>query len=181
MNKGIALAATVLLSAATALAAPVYRWVDSGGTVHYSDDAPASAEAVILEWSDGEYLEWADPVGAGSLARAQLARSAQAVRATAVYPVLKVASPAPHETVWADNGRIEIVALTSPPLHRNQAFVYKLDGVVRAGPTHRYSVTLGKVFRGSHTVSVAVVDDAGQVVQSSAPVTVYVKHHTILN
>lgn len=103
------------------------------------------------------------------------------VQAELIYPVLKISAPAPHQTIWADDGRLEIVVAIDPPLRKDHAFVYELDGERRAGPTKQSSVTVDKVFRGAHTVSATVVDGTGHGVQSSAPVTVFVKHHTIIN
>lgn len=175
MNKGIALAATLLLFVATPLAAQIYRWVEPSGAVHYSDSPPASAEVEILDLPDLSVRN------SPSRVEPELVRPALLDALIEGYPVLKIAAPAPQETVWADNGRLEIKVATDPPLRREHAFVYQLDGERRAGPTNRYSVTLDQVFRGAHTVRVTVVNGMGDVVQSSPPVTVYVKHHTIIN
>ncbi|HET9680217.1 MAG TPA: DUF4124 domain-containing protein [Gammaproteobacteria bacterium] len=175
MNKTIVLSLLALALLATPLAAQVYRWVDENGKVHYTDSPPPSEDAKEAKLPD---LPVVQSPPAPTIIRPD---KPEPEPAGPVYPVLKIVSPAPEETVWADDGLLEITVIADPTLRKNHAFVYRLDGNIRFGPTHQYSVTLNEVYRGAHTVSVDVVNSLGEVIQASEPVTVYVKHHTILN
>lgn len=157
------------------VAAQVYRWVDENGKVHYSDTPPPSEDASKAELPDLPVVQ--SPPAPTII----MPNKPQPQPAGPVYPALKVVSPAPEETVWANDGLLKITVIADPPLQQQHAFVYRLDGEIRQGPTAQYSVTLTEVFRGEHTVTVDVVNAAGDVIQSSAPVIVYVRHHSILN
>lgn len=164
-----------LLLLVTPLTAQVHRWMDENGEIHYSDTPPPSEKTKTPDLPELPVVK--SPPAPTIIAPDEPEPEA----AGPIYPVLKVVSPTQEETVWADDGLLEITVIADPALRRDHAFVYKLDGKTRFGPTQQYSVTLEEVFRGAHTVSVTVVDSMGEPIQSSEPVTVYVKHHSILN
>lgn len=170
---GFALAA----SAASAGAAEVYRHVDADGVVHYSDQPPTKgAKPVVLP-----PIQVVVPVGRSAAGSSPATEAAGRPDLTAAAPLsVSIMSPTPDETFRGDDRQLPVSVRMDRPLPDGYGLLYLLDGAPQNGePTRALNYTLQGVERGEHTVVVAAVDDSGQEVVRTAPVTVHMKPPTV--
>lgn len=166
--------AAVLLSA-PALAADVYRWVDSDGEVHYSDQWRPGAEKVRIQ----ESATFSAPKPARSTGDG--AQAADRPAQAGGYQSLEVASPAQEEVLWNTAGQLRVSVQVNPALQPGHGLRLFLDGTPRDLPAGSTSVELTDVFRGVHTLKAEVVDAAGKVLITSPPTTFVVRQTSIAN
>ena len=206
MYKGFALATTLaLLVAVPAGAQEIYRWVDADGVVHYSDQPPAETataegdvERVALDVPPGisdptraarasapnsNIGGSADPTDPNLLLAQQQAASVGAApvgRAARVeYTAASIARPAADETLWNIATQLRVNVSVTPGLGPGDQVQLILDGQPAGEPEASLSRILTPVYRGTHTLRAAVVDDSGNTVFRGEPITFYVQQTTI--
>jgi hypothetical protein len=86
-----------------------------------------------------------------------------------------VVTPARDETFRGGERTVPVAVVVTPPLAEGQRLIYLLDGVPQTAPTPDTSFALTNVDRGSHTVSVTLVDRAGNPLANSSGVTFHMK------
>lgn len=165
-----------LLLSAPALAADVYRWVDSDGEVHYSDQWRPGAEKVRIQ----ESATFSAPKPARS-AGPDGAQATDRRAQSGGYQSLEIASPAQEEVLWNTAGQLRVSVQANPALQPGHSLRVFLDGTPRDLPAGSTSVELTDVFRGVHTLKAEVVDQAGKVRITSPPTTFVVRQTSIAN
>jgi hypothetical protein len=104
-----------------------------------------------------------------------------------LYQALEILSPANGSTIHSNTGSFKVTVRSWPPLSvgAQHRFKLKFDGQVLP---HAYSSTTiqvtpadwsGAARSGPHTLQLAVVDAAGQVLMESTPVTFYAHRATV--
>lgn len=151
--------------------AGVYKWIDDDGTVHYSDTPQPGSEEVHVP-PPQTYSPSPLPV---------FTPTPETRDAPAQYSRLEMTAPAHDASIWENTGSIAIGFAMEPPLksgrgHRLEVLV---DGQVRATATGA-DVIVENVERGSHSLQGRIVNAAGEVLISSAPVTVHVHRQSVL-
>ena len=166
-----------LLLLATALSADTWRWVDENGVVNFSDQPRPGAERVELqglstfsppEWTsrenepegsaepDAEGLEW--------------------------YSRLAILSPVNEETIWNNQGNLDVALAVEPRMRSGDRINLYLDGEPVSGlPPNATRFTINRVFRGGHTLRATVVDQNGAELFSSDTQQFYVRQTSLLN
>lgn len=149
--------------------AEVYRWVDSNGTVIYSDQPHTGAETIELDTSPS-YSPVAIPEQATPIEEV----------AAPSYKI-SIVSPVNDEAVRNNAGIVNINASVNPQLesNRNDLFTVKLDGQVLGEPSSSPNFVLTNIERGTHTVQVAIVDTNGKQLTSSEVITFHLKRHSV--
>lgn len=166
------LLATLLLIFAAQASAEVYRWVDKNGVVHYTDKPPAPdakpAELPKLQaMPEGKTI----PLGRASSGAEQTP--------AVPPPKLKIVSPTADQTIRTTTESVTVTVSVNPGLQSNQGLIYFYDGSpVSLEPTRAQSLVMNQVYRGTHTVAVAVMQ-AGKEVTRSEAVTFYMKPPTV--
>ena len=145
----IALAA---LAAFAGHAAVVYKWKDSAGVVHYSDQPVPGAEKITTSSSTGT---GAPAARATALPHAPDAKKAEPRLG---YTELSIASPAPDQTFFGD----EIIAVSlalNPGLKPDQTITWHLNGkpLDDQGPTTT-QFSLAHLDRGTYTLAATITD-----------------------
>jgi len=97
------------------------------------------------------------------------------------YQFLEVLQPAQDESLRDNAGNVTIVASVQPELRRGDALQLVMDGALSAAEAEGASIFLGNVDRGTHTISLRIVDRAGNVLIQSDPVTFHLLRHSILH
>lgn len=144
----------------------VYKWVDDQGVVHYTDKPPADGAQPTRLPPLQTYKGGTNP----NLSKFEKP-GAKATTQNAAQ--LDIVTPA-HDETFRDR-TVPVAVMVTPQLRAGQKLVYLLDGVPASAPTTQTSYALTEVDRGTHTVSVTVVDEAGNQLGSSPGVTVHVK------
>ncbi len=157
-----------------AVAAPTYEWVDEHGHRVYSDRPVPGAHVVPVSPA----ASGAQPAGPGTATEGMQA----AEGAAPAFMGMRVVSPADQETIHDNTGRVDVVLALEPPPGADASVrirVY-LDDEPLPDIYTTTSLTLSGVPRGAHTLRAELVDDRGRVLVSSAPVTFYLWHASLL-
>ena len=165
----------LILAAAGAGAAEMWRWVDDRGVVHYSDRPVPGAEKVTISGAQ-TFSAPALPAdeGAGD-------EGGQADEGN-VYRQFAIVQPAQDETLWNIEGRLAVQIAVDPVIKGRHSLQVFLDGQrVEDVPPDATAFTLGNVFRGEHTLTASIVDEAGRQLVSSAPVKFFVQQTSLSN
>ncbi|MCP5184210.1 MAG: DUF4124 domain-containing protein [Pseudomonadales bacterium] len=159
----------------------VYRVVDARGNVVFTDVPPADktqaerAEVTLTPTNtyqtaggkraeDGRELWIVDEDG-----------TAQAP-AFVPYTTLAITSPATDTALRENTGSVSVSVDIQPALKPEHRLRLSLDGTPAALSTSAAFV-LENVDRGSHSIQVEVVNDAGESLQQSAPVTFHLQRY----
>ncbi len=156
--------------AAGSLSAEIYRTQDAEGNIIFTDTPVEKAEKVELPDVTTFKSQPYQKITPGKKAPADPAKT---------YKVTLV-SPADKETVRDNNGNIPIEVEVSPALkreHGHQLLVWLDDQKPVRFTTSRYQ--LSNIDRGTHTVSVKVVDGRGKTLSATLTHEVYVKRHSV--
>jgi hypothetical protein len=163
-----------LLTAFTVQAAVIYRWVDTDGVVHYSDQASPGAEKIVTATSSS-------PGAPG--ARNTTAPTAQAPQRSAGglnYAEFSITSPAPEQTFFGD----DVVAVhlnLNPTLRPNQSITWHLNGKQLDFPPNAVSFALPHLDRGTYALAATITDQQTSESETSSSVTFFVRQPSALS
>jgi hypothetical protein len=180
-SLALIMGAALAVSAATALAATTYRWVDRNGVVHYSDRPQPGA--VAIETRPAQTFEaqpqHASPTsGAGN---AQAASTPDQQAPPAAYESLEIFRPAAEETIQ-NSSEVSVRLRLEPVLNPAHSIWLYLDGKRVDGlPTSGSEFTITNVVRGTHSLTAVVADGQGNQIIRSPAVTFHVRQASILN
>ncbi len=173
----------VLVAAGPALA-DAYRWVDENGVVHYSDRPVEGAERIDLVTQPRSSVP---PPVVDSNETPEVVAAAPAVSPPPPaepeptrYQRLDIVRPQQGETLWNIGSTLSVSLRLSPELQPGHRLQLTYDGQVRDdAPTESLDFQLSDVFRGEHTMQVAVVDADGNVQIESSLKRFYVQQNII--
>jgi len=154
--------------------AAVYKWVDEQGNVIYSDQPRPGAEQLKVPPVPTYSAPPLPPRSSG----------AGAPKAEApAYTHVSIVQPSHDSTVRNNAGVVVISALLEPPLRTDlgHKIVLSMDGTPIGEPGPSTAIQLSNVDRGTHTLQVSVVDDAGKVLVTSDPSTFHMRRVSILH
>ena len=152
----------------------VYKWVDKDGVVHYSSQPPTKDATPVklppLQTYKGGTkpgLSKFDKPGAKGAAAAE-------------GPVsIEIVTPSSDETFRGGERVVPVAVVVTPQIGPGQKLIYVLDGTPASPPTSDTSYALTDVDRGTHSVSVTLVGEAGEEIAASGGVTFHVKPPTV--
>lgn len=176
-----AVVATALLTALCCAAAgeerTIYRSVDANGNPVFTDMPPRqgeSAEEIKITVTSGNSYS-------ASNARTPYTgntTSAEAPTNSTLYS-LDIISPANDETIRDNAGSVTISAATTPALRRGHSLRLVMDGTLTDLPADGTVFDLSNVDRGTHSIAIAVVDRAGNVLSQGEPSTFHLQRVSI--
>jgi Domain of unknown function (DUF4124) len=163
-----------LLAAFAVQAAVVYKWVDSDGVVHYSDQASPGAEKIFTSSpSSGSASSAAHPAGGP----AQVSNAAAA--GGLGYSDFSIASPVNDQTFFGDDV-IAVHLSLAPALKLNQRITWHLNGKQLDYPPDALSFSLPRLDRGTYALAATITDQNSGDSQSSNSVTFFVRQPSAL-
>jgi len=176
----------VALLLALPASAELYRWVDAQGNVHYSDTPQAGAEQVELKRTNViKSQRSATSRRSGSSRAADSADSADSEDGTAEpfegYQSAIITSPTVDQTLWNIGGQLTVSVSTEPGLQPDHGLVIYLDGKAINDPVASTSLTIGDVYRGTHSVRAAIMSADGKVLINGPTTTFHVRQSSIAN
>jgi hypothetical protein len=147
----------------------VYKWVDKDGVVHYSSQPPTKDAAPAKLPPIHTYKGGSNP-NLGKFATPAAKGNASA------GSQIEVVTPASDETFRGGERVVPVAVLVTPQLAEGQKLIYLLDGTPASPPTSDTSFALTEVDRGTHTVTVTMVDaGTGETLATSPGVTFHMK------
>ena len=157
------------LAAFAGQAAVVYKWTDSDGVIHFSDQPVPGAEKI----STGG-INTAAPVPAGANAPAT-DTDTEKKTGPLDYAEFSVTSPSPNQTFFNDQVISANLAL-SPSLKAGQIVTWRLNGTeVADQESTATAITLPHLDRGTYAIAATVTDPTTGQSRNSDSVTFYVQ------
>ncbi len=163
------------LAAFAGQAAVIYKWTDSGGLVHYSDQPVPGAEKIFTASS---------PAGASSASHAIAQPQGPGVQKPAEpglgYSILAVTAPSPDQTFFGDEV-IGVALAIEPGLKPNHFITWHLNGkqLDDHGPTTT-QFALQSLDRGAYAIAATVTDQQTGESQSTGSVNFFVRQPSAL-
>ncbi len=173
MNKvAFTLLAAWLLSWTSGVQAAVYKSVDAQGNVVYTDEPTGNGKPVDLPPLSTIPPPKYTPASP---------QEKSATPATAGYTQLRITSPGADATLRDNTGDVPVSAAIEPALNvaAGHRFQYYLDGQTQGESTTAARIVITNVDRGTHNVSVAVVDGEGKEVMRSTAVPFHLHRQSI--
>jgi hypothetical protein len=142
--------------------AEVFMYVDAQGNRVFTDQ-PKSGNAKRVP------LTKSNRIAANSTSAAPLlAQSSPEVQALFHYEVLRILIPEPDATIRSNTGEVIVSATNEPALQPGHRYRLLLDGQPTAEPGLSPVFPLSNIDRGSHTLSVEILDEQGRIVERTA-------------
>jgi hypothetical protein len=166
------------LAAFAGQAAVVYKWTDSDGIVHYSDQPVPGAEKIFTASSPTP--------GGGSASSARPASPAGSPPKKTVAPGLNynqfsITSPLPDQTFFGDDV-ISVHLALDPALKPDQTITWHLNGkqVEDLGPTAT-QFALPHLDRGTYAIAATITDQTTGQSSSTDSVSFFVRQPSALS
>ncbi|MHC8398486.1 DUF4124 domain-containing protein [Pseudomonas sp. MDT1-17] len=142
--------------------AEVFTYVDAQGNRVYTDQPGAgNAKRVPMATSNRMY---ANPTGAAPMTAAKKNEAKPLFH----YDMLRVLVPEPDATVRSNAGEIIVSVTSEPGLQRGHRYRLLLDGQPTAEPGPSPVFALSNIDRGSHNLSVEILDEQSRIVERTA-------------
>lgn len=142
---------------AASLQAGVYTYIDADGNRVYTDQPP-SGQAKRIE------MQPSNRMSATQVTPTQ-PPVYPTTRAEPGYDVLRILVPEPDATIRDPAGNLIVTATSEPSLHPGHNFRLIMDGQAVAEPSRSPVFPLENIDRGTHQVSVEILDGQGRIVE----------------
>ncbi len=165
------LALTALLLLTPALAgAEVYRWVDSEGVTHYSDEPRIGAERI--DPGEPSVIPMAPDMPRAASGRDPAEGGA--------YRRFAIVRPEPDATLRGHPGDVNVALALEPGLRGGHSLTLLLDGEpAPRQPGDSLQVVLPSMPRGTHTLQARIENQDGRVVAETDRVTFYMHRPSV--
>ncbi|MHC8322842.1 DUF4124 domain-containing protein [Pseudomonas sp. GB2N2] len=142
--------------------AQVFTYVDAQGNRVFTDQ-PGSVKAKRVPLATSNRMS-ANPTGAAPVIAEEKTETKPLFR----YDMLRVLVPEPDATIRSSAGEL-IVSITSEPgLQRGHRYRLLLDGQPTAEPGPSPVFALSNIDRGSHNLSIEILDEQSRIVERTA-------------
>ncbi|WP_018277397.1 DUF4124 domain-containing protein [Teredinibacter turnerae] len=170
---------TASLITVAASAQTIYKSVDQYGNVTYSDEPPANATAEKLELKP---LNTTPAITPAPTPNPPLVSPSPSPEPEATSPPkqasgygLRLVTPKSEQRFGPAEKTLTVVMLTQRKLEPGLRFQVYIDGKVReTTDSNNVSIALSKALQGRRSVSAAVVDGAGNVIERTEERTIFV-------
>ncbi|MHC8289454.1 DUF4124 domain-containing protein [Pseudomonas sp. XS1P51] len=142
--------------------AEVFTYVDAQGNRVFTDQ-PGSGNAKRVPMGTSNRMS-ANPTGATPMAAAKETEAKPLFH----YDMLRVLVPEPDATIHSSGGELIVSVTSEPGLQRGHRYRLLLDGRPTAEPGPSPVFALSNIDRGSHNLSVEILDEQGRTVERTA-------------
>jgi len=155
-----ALFSLLLLLSVPALA-QIYKYTDDNGNTVFTNQPPEGVAADEVELPPANTVNIRTPEPPPPLASDQQGERQQP------YQTLAIGGIPDDEALRANNGTFVVTAQLDPRLQPGHRIRFLLDGIPQAPASTATALQLNNVDRGTHVLTVEVLDSSGQVIQSA--------------
>ncbi len=174
----IGLAAAVFLFSG-APAATVYKWTDSNGVVHYSDQAVPGAERIITQGGASTSHSAPPPAASSKAVRSRPGKS-EPTSSPLDYSEFEIDSPQPDQTF--SETLVSVRVRLEPALKPGHLISLYLNGkLVENQSPQSTQFTLSNLARGAYTLAATVMDASSGESKSTSPVNFNVRQPSLLS
>ena len=143
--------------------AEVFTYIDAQGNRVFTDQ-PGTGNAKRVPLATGNRMP-ANPTGAPVV---NATRQSAAAKPMFRYNMLRLLIPEPDATIRSNAGELIVSATSEPALQRGHRYRLLLDGKPIADPGPSPVFALKDINRGSHHLSVEILDEQGRTVERTA-------------
>jgi hypothetical protein len=158
IRAGLAL---ILVLMSTPASAEVFTYIDAQGNRVYTDQPRANAKRVPIATSNRM------AVPANTAAPITTAKKS-AEPAPFHYDMLRILIPEPDATLRSSAGELIVSVTSEPGLQSGHRYRLLLDGKATGEPGVSPVFALSNIDRGSHSLSIEILDAAGRTVERTA-------------
>ena len=171
MNK-LVLTVVLMLMFFTSYA-QIYKWTDSQGVIHFSDTPHEGAEKVKIP--DGQ--SYSTPPQSQEVTVPNEDELVE--KKHNKYTKLAIAQPLNESTIRNNNGSFPVSIQVEPSLSPGDKIQLMLDGSPLGEAQANLNFELTGINRGSHTITVQIVNANGGAIITSDPVTIYMQQSRV--
>jgi len=167
----------LLLLLPFSLQADIYRSIDRDGNVTFTDEPNNKAELIELE----ELPTYeAAPIPVLPVEAMPEPVEEENELKKPKYKI-SITSPEQNQSIWTGGGVLTASVSVQPELNVNRAdkVQFKLDGKKVGEPQTGLSYTFENIERGSHILTVSVVDNKGKVIKTSKSVLFHMHRNSV--
>jgi Domain of unknown function (DUF4124)/Penicillin-Binding Protein C-terminus Family len=157
-------------------AAVIYKWTDSDGVIHFSDQPVPGAEKIVTAGGSSTQTSrpapnaFSTPINLGAPKRPS----------GLGYTQMSITSPASEQSFFADDP-VNLQLTLEPALKPGQSVTWHLNGRdLTEPPPNSTQFTLPRLERGTYAIAATITDPSGQA-QSCDSVTFYVRQPSALS
>ncbi|WP_339448222.1 DUF4124 domain-containing protein [Pseudomonas sp. EA_5y_Pfl2_R50] len=143
------------------VSAEVFTYVDAQGNRVYTDQPRGNAKRVPVATSNRMS---ANPTAAAPISTAKKIAEPPLFH----YDMLRILIPEPDATIRSSAGEVIVSVTSEPGLQRGHRYRLLLDGQATGEPGLSPVFPLNNIDRGSHNLSVEVLDEQGRTVERTA-------------
>ena len=185
MSKGLILVAALLcfsLSSSAALAqGAIYKVVNPDGSVTYTDQKPhPGAQPVDLKPLSVVETEKPEPAQSpedlDAAAGSEENKPPSPAQLRRMYSDFRISQPMDEETFWGTGNEVTVSWSASTPLQEGMRVMVYVDGEAMDATNGAIMLVLD---RGEHEAYAVLRDDTNRRVAATAPVTFFVKQHSV--
>ena len=165
-----ALVLLVLVGVAVVANAAIYRWIDSDGTVTYSDRPQPGSERLKLT-----PLQTYNPAPVPN----NTASVPTQTRQFEDYDEFAILTPRNDATFRNNGGNINVQLKLEPALRSTHAVGILLNDRTVGEPGSTMSLTLSNVDRGTHRLQAVIMDESGNELARTEPVTFHLQRTSV--
>ncbi|WP_264082247.1 DUF4124 domain-containing protein [Pseudomonas farris] len=141
--------------------AEVFTYIDAQGNRVFTDQ-PGTRNAKRVPLATSNRMS-ANPSGAGPMTAAK-----NQAKPLFHYDMLRVLVPDPDATIRSTTGELIVSVTSEPGLQQGHRYRLLLDGQPTAEPGPSPVFALSNIDRGSHQLSVEILDEQGRTVERTA-------------
>lgn len=153
----LAVALCLLFSVSQAVLAEVYTYVDADGNRVFTDQPHRNAKKVDIAPTNR--------VDQPTKAPSRASTPKPAARPIFHYQLLRILAPEPDSTIRDIEGNLNVTVSNDPELQPDHLYRLLLDSKPYGGPTRSPVFPLTNIDRGTHQLSVEIIDQYGRVLE----------------
>ncbi len=157
------------------LQAAVYESQDSNGRIVYSDTPSSNAKQLDIPTSPAVSVPVQNKKVIDEVTKINPAEIIIDKNKKKPYTSLTITSPV-NEQTFQNQRDIPVEVTIEPKLQKGDMLQLMLDGLPRSEPSMSTTLHILQADRGSHQVSVALINEKQQVIKQSNSVTIFVMY-----
>jgi Domain of unknown function (DUF4124) len=161
-------------------AAVIYKWTDSDGLVHYSDQPVPGAEKIVTAGTASTAATAARP-GNNFTAPINLGAPKKSASAGLGYAQLSIASPTPEQAFFGEEA-VGVQLTVDPALKPGHTITWHLNGKeISNQDSSATQMTLPRLDRGTYVIAATITDPGSGQSQSTDSTTFYIRQPSALS
>jgi Domain of unknown function (DUF4124) len=165
----------LLVCAPLTIQAQIYQSIDEDGNVSYTDKPPQGQKSEQVKLPP---TNTAPPIKPRATTAPETDGEDEAEDKIPSKYSISISNPGNDAQIPTGQRDINVSLNLSPVLHKSHKVQLMVDGAPFGNSFSGTSGTLKEIYRGSHKISAAVVDQKGKTISVSDSITIHVQRHS---